>query len=475
MTAHLLSVVETLDRLNERLRGRRPETGRLLNYLRGNEGRLVYASDEFRKTFEKRFQGFSDNWCLPVAQAPAERINHLGIRLPDEIRPDKDLRRAFVESGAERGLSESILVMGAAKRSFALVHPDGRITFEHPSNAIVDHDPVTGEAVAGLVAWADDKFDYATLYLPTVFYKFRRSRSWTRPDPSARVDPLMGWESVDPEKPVEANPLGRVPLVEFRNLSLLDDNPLSDIEGVAAMQDAINLTWAYLLNALDYASLPQRVVTGAEPPMIPILNENGDVVAERPVELDQLIRDRVLFLSDENAKIGEWTAAQLDAFSSVIEHAVEHIAAQTRTPPHYLVARMVNTAAESLTISEAGLVSKVQERIRCIEPALREVYRLVALAKGDKRKADAVMASKLMWRDVQYRSDAQKADALQKRAALGYPLEYLLELDGLDLDEIPRVLEMQRRQAELDPTMDIARALAETGASSRRLSDGDGA
>lgn len=241
------------------------------------------------------------------------------------------------------------------------------------------------------------------------------------------------------------------------------------------MQDAINLVWAYLLNALDYASLPQRVVTGALPPVVPILDENGQVVGERPVELDQLIRDRILFLSDENAKIAEWTSAQLDAFSAVIEHAVEHVAAQTRTPPHYLVAKLVNTAAESLTISEAGLVSKTRERIRVIEPALREVYRLIALAMGDEAKAEAVLAAKLLWADVQYRSDAQRTDALQKRAAMGYPLEYLLELDGVDPDEIPRILEMARSQAEMDPTVGIARALASTGAPDGVIDDGDGA
>lgn len=468
-------VAAIVDRLNERLASRRPDIERRLAYLRGNEGRLVFASQEFRQAFEARFTGFCDNWCLPVAQAPMERINHLGIRLPGEIRPDAELRRAFVESGGERGLSESMLVMGAAARAFALVHPNGRLTFEHPSQAIVDHDPVTGERRYGLITWVDDDYDYATLYSPSTVWRLRRRRSRTGERRPRRTDPLLGWQESDHGEPVSPNPLRLVPLVEFRNLTLLDDEPLSDIAGVSAMQDAINLVWAYLLNALDYASLPQRVVTGALPPVVPILDENGQQVGERPVELDQLIRDRIMFLSDENAKIAEWTAAQLDAFSAVIEHAVEHVAAQTRTPPHYLVAKLVNTAAESLTISEAGLVSKTRERIRVIEPALREVYRLIALAMGDEAKAEAVLAAKLLWADVQYRSDAQRTDALQKRAAMGYPLEYLLELDGVDPDEIPRILEMARSQAEMDPTVGIARALASTGTPAGVIDDGDGA
>src|SRR5699024_6715860 len=126
------------------------------------------------------------------------------------------------------------------------------------------------------------------------------------------------------------------------------------------------------------------------------------------------IRERIMFLPGENTSISEWSAAGLDTYGNVIERAVEHLAAQTRTPPHYLVAKLVNTSAESLTISEAGLVSKVYERIAYANPALREIYRLVALAQGDEAKALAVRSSEIMWKDIQYRSEAQRADALQK-------------------------------------------------------------
>jgi hypothetical protein len=74
------------------------------------------------------------------------------------------------------------------------------------------------------------------------------------------------------------NPMGMVPMVEFRNSALLDDKPISDLAGVAAMQDAINLVWAYLFNGLDFASLPQRVAMGAERPKIPILDDDGQVI-----------------------------------------------------------------------------------------------------------------------------------------------------------------------------------------------------
>jgi glutathione S-transferase len=325
----------------------------------------------------------------------------------------------------------------------------------------VDTDPQTGERRSALVVWVDDKMDYATLYTPEWIYKFQRETGEERflnYDRDGRYYDravLGGWsprmvngELAQPE----VNPLGVVPVVELRNQTLLDDSPISDIQGVMAMQDSINLVWAYLLNALDSASLPQRVVTGADVPQVPILDSNGQQIGTRPVELDKLHGEAILWLPDDAAKIAEWSVAQLDAFGSVIERGVEHIAAQTRTPPHYLVAKMVNTAAESLTIAEAGLVSKTRERIRYVNPAIREVNRLVALCQGaDERRIGAIASGQNLWGDVQYRSEAQMADAMLKMKQVGFPFEYIAERYGLQPDDIQRVLEMRKAELASDP------------------------
>lgn len=475
MALDQFQAARVLTRLSDRLRKRRPVIDQQVNYLRGKSGRLRFASDEFADYFTERFDGFSDNWVAPVAQAPAERMTHLGVRLPGQTRPDRELHRAFVENECDRGLSEAILMMITTGWSYALVSPeDGqtpRITFEHPAQAIVENNAFTGDPQYGLILWTDDEdgFDYAQL-LTDDGEVWRLRRPTTKPgDEEWRETDLFGWRERPDTEAFTRHNLPGLPLIEFRNQSLLDDLPISDIAGVMSMQDSINLTWAYLLNALDYASLKQRVVLNSGPPMRPILNENGDVVGKKPVELQELTQDRVVFLDGENVSIGEWSTSNLDAFSKVIEHAVEHIAAQTRTPPHYLVARMVNTSAESLTIAEAGLVSKTQERITYVNPSLRRLYWLVAAAMGDDQKAAAVRSAKLLWKDVQYRSEAQRSDALQKKRAMGYPLEYILELDGTDPDEIPRILELREKEVQMDPIADIARQMSVTGA----VPDGD--
>lgn len=470
-----LQAATVLNRLSERLRHRRGSIDRYINYLTGETGRLRFASEEFQEFFSQRFDGFSDNWCLPVAQAPAERMKHTGIRLPGESRPNAELHRLFVANDGERGLSEAILLMIATGYAYALVSPeDGvspRLTFEHPAQAVVEHDPATGRPRYGLVMWSDDDgYDYGQL-LTNSGHVWKLRRPTTKPEWAEWTETeLFGWEEregVDPLTIVDTG--GRLPLVEFRNQSLLNFQAMSDISGVASMQDAINLTWAYLLNGLDYASLPQRTVLNSGVPKVPILDKNGNKVGERLVELEELYRERIMFINGENVSIGEWSAANLDVFSKVIEHAVEHIAAQTRTPPHYLVARMVNTAAESLTISEAGLVSKTQERIGFVIPALREIYALLAYFSGNPDRAEAARSARILFRGIQYRSEAQLADALQKKRAMGYPLEYILEQDGVDPEDIPRILAMRDKEAAMDPVADIARELSAGGGV-----DGDG-
>ncbi len=449
------------------LQFRRMTIDRQLNYFKGLTGTLPYASDKFGQYFSKRFKGFSDNWCMPVAQAPAERMNLNGIRLWGQERgADKELQRVWEVNDCQRGSSEAFLVFGVTGRAFAMVSPNVEdpqtplITWEHPSQTIVDHDPMTRRRRCALVVWADDKIDYATLYTPTEIWKFQRETGIERyqrfsPDGiNSRVDVLGGWapRNVSGEPFPAVNPLGSVPVVEMRNQTLLDEWPISDISGVMAMQDSINLVWAYLLNALDYASLPQRVVTGADMPMIPVLDKDGQEVGQRPIDLDQLVNEKILWIPDTDAKIAEWSAAQLDAFSNVIEKAVEHIAAQTRTPPHYLVAKMVNTAAESLVIAEAGLVSKVKERIRYVTPAMRHLYSLVAIAQGaSQERLNAISAGTCLWDDVQYRSESQMADAMLKMKQVGFPFEYIAERYGLDPEEVSRIMDLRQKEMAADP------------------------
>jgi hypothetical protein len=425
-----------------------------LDYYRGQHS-LRFTSDHFAEHFKQRFAGFSDNWCASVIDATAERMNFQGIRLGNDTRDaDAEFQRVMDANDVASGMSEAFTVMLAASRSFALVwgNPDDEetpsVTFEHPEFCTLATDPDNGRTTAAAKGWIEeDTRGFLTLYTADEVWKWQWSVA-DRDQNDPRKQPT--WEpreSADDTWPIR-NPMRRVPMVEFRNQTLLDGMPLSDLAGVAAMQDAINLVWAYLFNSLDFASLPQRIITGADMPKVPVLDESGQIVGERPVDLKRLMADRILWLTGPDAKTNAWPAADLTVFGDVIELAVEHVASQTRTPPHYLMGKMSNTAAESLTVAETGLVAKVLQRQQYATRPIRELHELVALAQGNTERAKAARTGRIVWADPQYRSLAQKVDAFTKFRQAGLPLEWMLEWYGLDASEVQRVMAMAKSEAE---------------------------
>lgn len=447
------AAASTLERLAAELDRRRTDVETLDEAYRGKH-KLTFASKDFQEFFSGRYERFSDNWCGVVADAPHERLEITGIRLGE--KDDADLFDAWRRADADQGSDLAMLDAIVAKRSFALVwgDRDGQpvITFEHPSQAIVSYDPETRERVAGAKVWSDDDFDYATLYLPDEVWKFQRARV-KRDDMLEQLPgPMLtgGWTPRAEGRIL--NPLGKVPLVEWQNRPRLLGDPHSDIEDVLGWQHAINLLWAETFAVSDEATIGARLIVGAERPVTPILDEAGNVVGERPVDVKKWNRDRYGWLEDPNAKVHEFKPAALEPFTKVVEIAVGHVAAQSRTPAHYLLVggTIANVSGDAMKALETGLVKRTQEKTQHFGRAARDVFELIALVRDDAAKADAVRAGTVLWKDVENRSDAQLADAALKDAQIGLPLEYILEKRyNLPPPEIKRVMDM--RASDVDP------------------------
>lgn len=473
-----------LNKLVDELRKRQQDDGKA-NYgvdtlekaYRG-EFNLKFASKDFDEFHADRYKNYADNWTGIVAEAPHERLEPIGIRLKGAKEYDGGLWETWVENDADALCDLAMLDAIIAKRAFALVwgteEDEARITWEHPSQAIVSYDPETRQRRAGAKVWADDDLEYATLYLPDEVWKFQRSRLQTSLELSEQAKAtLTGTWQPRAEGKIK-NPLGKVPLVEMANRPRLLGEPLSDIAGTLATQHAINLFWAELFAVADEATIGQRLITGAEKPVMPILDENGIQVGEKPLDLRKWRRDRMGWIEDPAAKIHEWQAAKLDPFTSVIEIMIGHIAAQTRTPAHYLLigGTMANVSADAMKALETGLVKRTEEKTQHFGRAIRDVFELVALVENDPEKAKAVRGGKVLWKDVENRSDAQVADAALKDSQIGLPLQYILEKRyNLPPAEIERVMTMVRENQN-DP---VAQALInELGSGSTGTPAADG-
>ena len=152
-------------------------------------------------------------------------------------------------------------------------------------------------------------------------------------------------------------------------------------------------------------------------------------------------------------------------FTAVIEEAVGHIAAQTRTPPHYLVANkgLSNLSGDALVAAETGLAKKVQEQQMFFAPAVRRVFRHIALVRGNTALADEAKRGVVLWKDAENRSEAQLSDALLKKKQIGYPFEWLISKDGNSPTEVKEILEMRdkEQQAAIEQGMNAITAAAE--------------
>lgn len=467
--SHALSIAV---RCRAELDSRRADVAKFESYYRGDQP-LTFASDEWSHLHKQRYRNFSDNWCGVVGSAPVERLEIRGFRL-DNDAVTSDAERTlwsdwdYNEGGAQA--SQGFLTSTIAKRSFALVwgtrDNEPVLTWERPDQVLVTYDPETRARRAAIKCWADGDVEFLTLYTPTEVWKWQRPRTagYSHGQTTSGGIVIAGTFAGDgawvPRQgegddtwPIR-NPMGVVPIVEFANRPMLGGEAMSDIEGTVAMQDAINLLWAYLFVAADYASMPARVVMGQAPPKIPVLDNQGQQVGERDVDHDALKKGRMLWLTGQGASIGQWDAAKLDVFTDTINVSVRHIAAQTRTPIYLVHGELGNVNGETLTGLDAPLVSKVGEAQKSYRRGVRDVFALMALARGNKAVAAQARLGVVDWADPAIYSVSQLADAESKDKGIGLPLAHILETRrGYTQPQIDRVLGQVKAESA-DPYLD---------------------
>jgi SPP1 Gp6-like portal protein len=455
-----------LERLYGALAARAP---RLATYNAYYEGRhpLHFASPQFEKYWAQQYSSMADNWCQVVVDSKSERLVVRGIRIGEEAA-DKDLWRVWQINGldADSGLAFVDAIAGCQAYALVWGDPDDDdtpvVSFESAEEAIIAYEPGSRrKKLAGLKCWRDEYTgdEFATLYLPDWVWRFEK-KGGVVPDILPR-DPDLGsplawggpgaWElrEVRGEPNPMPNPMGEVPLAELPNRSRLARDPVSEIANVIPLQDAINTVWTHLLTASDFASFPQRVVMGMQLPKKPVQNENGDVVGQEPIDLEKFAVDRVLWFEGPDAKIGSWPAANLENYTKLLETAVGHIAAQTRTPQHYLIGKMANLSGEALKAAETGLVSTVYEKQLYFGEAIKDMARLIALAQDNLGKAQDLREASVIWKDPESRSLAELADSLGKQAVmLHVPDEALWREYGYTDIQIEEFYRMRARQDE---------------------------
>lgn len=455
-----------VEQLSNQLLIRQGDVIRWQNYYDGLQP-LKFATDEYRKFFGRQYEGFRDNWCAPVVDTLAEKLTVAGLKIPDgaftddndgDMGADREFARVWAMNEGQEQSSQAFIEGCISRRSFALCwgndeDPDTpEITFESPDEVIVGYEAgARRHRRAALKQWTDGSYDYATLYTPTHLWKWQQkiggaTKLWT-PDPNMKAQWVPRFGVGDDIWPIP-NPSGVVPIVELANRPRLRSEPLSEVEGVAAMQDAINALWAYLFTTADFAALPQRVLLGASLPKLPVLDKDGKPTgAFKPLDPDTWMKAaasrRMQAFEGDNAKIAQWDAADLKAFTDVIEFAVGHVAAQSRTPVHYFVTgKIANVSAEGLEALGQSHIAKARERSVYLGSGIRELAAVQYLMRNDKKRAQAARMGRVEWCNFETRSMAQIADYALKMRQAEFSRKFVagqVIADPVDLaDEIER-------------------------------------
>lgn len=429
--------------LNAQLDERAPRLAMLDRYYEGDHP-LPRGPERAKEAFKRWLKKSRSNWMGLVVDAKAERLRVQGIRYGRDQAADSEAWDIWQANSMDLGSDAVHLEAFIAGETYVSVEPNPDepatpfIYPEHPCQMIVSTPPERlFQRDAAFKKWTDDDSGsvYATLYLPHEIVKLR-SKTKRR---SGTVGKIV-WEPREmPGEPWPLpNTLGEVPVIPFRNRSRLLKPGRSEMDGLTDTQDRINEMLFQRLIAGQYAAFRQRAASG--------MALETDPETGKPKMPFEPSMTELWVSEDPETRWHEFTETSLAGYLDSVEADVQHIAAQSATPPHYLLGKMMNLAAEALKAAEAGLVAKVQNRQLHFGESWEAVWRLAFLAAGNEAKAK-IRDAEVIWRNPEFRTEGQLVDALVKMDTLGVPREALWERWGASPQEIARWKAMAAEQS----------------------------
>lgn len=374
-------------------------------------------------------------WPRLVVEALEERLSVTGFRTRKSDDPsNEELSRIWRKNRMDVWASVAhteALVQGAA---YVCVGPNAKdpktpvITVESARYMTVETDPRTGEIAAALRLYGlnetDNRPEFAALYLPNETRYYRRGEGGWRKDADAFV-----------------HNFGEVPVYELTNrMSLTDREGTSEIEDVIDLVDMACRTLTNLGAAVETLSYPQNWVLGADED--DFTTEDGEKLSDYDVRMG-----RLQLLANDQAKIQQLSAADLNQFVSVISMLAKQLAAVTGLPMHYMGATgEVNpSSADAIRSGEARHVKRAERRIASFGATWTRV--MERAARIANLPVDDI---EVQWSDPATPTIAQQADAVVKlvatRSADGrsiIPLEFARRRLGYTPDEIEEMAKLE--------------------------------
>jgi hypothetical protein len=425
--------MEWIFHLERELAVQSAETRRYDDYYEGRHS-LSFAQQKFREAFGGKFDGYwADNFCSLVVDSVAERLQVDGFRFTEDPEADADALDIWQRNGLDSDSDAAHTDALVQKAAYVTVWGDSDgepvIIPENSHEMVVSYVPGSRRLIrAALKRTVDEWGDvHGTLWLP--------GRVYTSTFPEGQ----HSWS--DPEE--FPNKLKRVPVVPLLNRPRLNGKAHSELARIIPLQDAVNKVMVDALIASEMGAFPMRWATG-----LPLEDDENGKPLPPPF---QAALDKMLHSESPDTKFGQFSVADLSNYVRLVEAIIQHIASVSRLPVHYMLQQSGQPpSGANIKSAEAGLVAKVKQRQRTYGEAWENVMRLAFAVKGDARQH--AHNAETIWRDAEYRSEAEHIDALLKLSSLGVPQRQLWEDAGYSPSQIER-FEALKAQELLDQQM----------------------
>ena len=406
-------------------------------YYNGDH-RLAYATKEWRSEFGKMLKAFNANYCPAVVDVLADRLRLVNV---DVLRNDeawdegaKALNEVWQANNMDRRAGSIHTAMLKHGETYLTVWPN--TTTEEVTYYLTQADrmavrmsldePDRVEFAAKI--WLENKRVRATLY-----YDDHIER-WATPEVSTYngLPPSANpFEPLDDDDWWVSHDYGMVPVVPFINNPNEAGDGRSELDDVIPLQDALNLSLADMLVALEFAAFPQRWATG--------LTEARDPITGEVVNPLQAGVERLWTSDSPESTFGQFQTATMRNFVDAQDAIRADIARVSRTPMHYLLMTGNAPSGESLRVMESPLMAKVNDRQDSTGPSWESVARLTLIEQGSSTAGDRDVQATARWKDTATRSDTDTATAAQLRLDIhGSKRQAMKELgyEESDIDEI---------------------------------------
>jgi hypothetical protein len=202
------------------------------------------------------------------------------------------------------------------------------------------------------------------------------------------------------------NPYGIVPVFHFANNADIGAAGQSEIEAAMPVQDALNKSVLDMLVAMEFASYRQRWAAGIEIEY----GEDGQPVPPFKAGVDHL-----WITENQDAKFGDFEAANLEQFLKVKDSFRLDMACVTGTPMYYFMQVSGDfPSGEALKKAESRFIAKVRDRQESFGQVWEDVMAFALMLEGH---AGARLFAD--WEDPAPLSEKEKLENIAVKKGLG--------------------------------------------------------